>query len=252
MKKLKLLLLALAVIALIVAGITVTVSADAVADTTILTVNGEEYSAVPESIPDGAVVLGYKPCENVPYNPNATYKLANEKPDAGVERISSLIINKATGLVHFGGSNPHSTHASSNMNVTAEMVACENQGDVIVTIYSIVGNLPYNQNASYVIAGKSFNQCHLKVSRGLMDVNSNSSLPGVSAGDVVIGLGGTYYKQNTWSSLATYVVGEYANVTLADPSCCTTTSVALDTTDAEKRIGFFSSPLFENLEQEIR
>ena len=198
MKKLKLLLLALAVIALIVAGITVTVSADAVADTTILTVNGEEYSAVPESIPDGAVVLGYKPCENVPYNPNATYEIAPGAASTSIKdrnRISSLIVNEAEGKVHYGGSSPATAEGgwSKNVNVEEYMLTSDKEGDITVTIYSNA-TIPYNSRANYVLDFDSFTQVIIAGSN--ISFNQNASVS-IGATNVLISL-----KPISWRAVA--------------------------------------------------
>ncbi len=73
MKKLRLILTAVAILALLVTGITLSVSAADVADTTVLTVDGTEYSTAPASIPDGAEVVVYKLNTKIPYNKNAEY-----------------------------------------------------------------------------------------------------------------------------------------------------------------------------------
>ena len=76
MKKFRLLLVAFAIIALMVAGLAVTVSADEVDEDTLYTVDGECYYEDDAEIPDGAKVVVYQECY-IAYNPKATYTVAD-------------------------------------------------------------------------------------------------------------------------------------------------------------------------------
>lgn len=76
MKKFRLLLVAFAIIALMVAGLAVTVSADEVDEDTLYTVDGECYYDEDAEIPDGAKVVVYQECY-IAYNPKATYTVAD-------------------------------------------------------------------------------------------------------------------------------------------------------------------------------
>ena len=91
MKKLKLLLLALAVVALLVTGLAVTVSAD----NDEIVVSG----TAPTSIPDNATVVVTKATTNVPYNPTATYTVAE---DSGIGYSFTDLLNNKISFKAFG------------------------------------------------------------------------------------------------------------------------------------------------------
>ena len=77
MKRIKLSLLAIAVLAILMTAITITAFAtEPVSENTVLTLDGVEYETAPEQIANGASVVIYKPVSKLPYNENASYEVA--------------------------------------------------------------------------------------------------------------------------------------------------------------------------------
>ena len=213
MKKIRTLLVALAVIALLVVGVTVIASAD----DTVITVNGTAYTAdtIPTEIPDGASVVLYGAC-TIPYNANASYAANQAKEIIEANKVSLGLVRDGVMTVYGG------------LNESAAAKDVDIQDGDKAFVYYICTDLEYNANAEYVVCYGSFNFAHIRPSTNKITINRNSSVPGLGNDNILIGLGGTYFNPNTYNSAATYVVGEYANVKLADPSYCATVLMAID------------------------
>lgn len=132
MKKIKLLLLTLAVLALLVTGMSLTVFAnDSVSDTTLFTINGEECDDEETAIPDGATVVVYQECL-LEYNEKATYTVAQGS------LIALSWVDSAEGLVEF-----FEAEDASYVNPF--------DGDT-VSIYSTCEGIAYYDGVTYVVS----------------------------------------------------------------------------------------------------
>ena len=149
MKKIKLSLLAIAVIALVVSAITVTAFASApVSENTVLTLDGVEYETAPEQIADGASVVIYKPVSMLPYNENASYEVARGSSVAFYAKNEETISYYDVGENH---ANLANALAYSGENVVVRLLS-----DIYVKDYSIDENGYQNATTrSCLVLGKN-------------------------------------------------------------------------------------------------